>query len=64
MKRSICFWRKLRFHWRRSPSNKVVTVEEELDGIDIVGIGNLMHLSRPMFIDEECGNIKVVLDGG
>ena len=45
-------------------SNKVVTVEEELDGIDIDDIGKLLDLPRLMFIDEECGNLKVVLDGG
>ena len=32
-------------------------VEEELDGIDIDGIGNLVDLPRLMFIDEECGNL-------
>ena len=45
-------------------SNKVVTVEEELDGIDIDDIRNLLDLPGLMFIDEECGNLKVVLDGG
>ena len=39
-------------------------VEEELDGIDIDGIENLVDLPRLMFIDEECGNLKVVADGG
>ena len=43
--------------------DKVVTVEEELDGIDIDGIGNLVDLHRLMFIDEEYGNVKIVLDG-
>ena len=46
-----------------NPSNKVVTVEEELDGIDIDGIGNLVALPRLVFIDEECGNLKLVVDG-
>ena len=58
------FWKKSRFHWRKNPSNKVATVEEELDGINIDDIGNLMDFPRLMFIDEECGNIKVVVDGG
>ena len=58
------FWKKSRFHWRKNPSKKVVTVEEELDGINIDDIGNLMDFPRLMFIDEECGNIKVVVDGG
>ena len=39
-------------------------VEEELDGIDIYGIGKLVYLPRLMFIDEECGNLKIVVDGG
>ena len=39
-------------------------VKEELDGTDIDGIGNLVDLPRLMFIDEEWGNLKVVLDGG
>ena len=30
----------------------------------IDGIGNLMDLPRLMFLDEECGNLKVVVDGG
>ena len=46
-----------------NPLDKVVTVEEELDGIDIDGIGNLVDLHRLMFIDEEYGNVKIVLDG-
>ena len=28
------------------------------------GIGNLMDFPRIMFIDEECGNLKVAVDGG
>ena len=39
-------------------------VEEELDGIGIDGIGNLVGLPRLMFIDEEFGNLKVVVDDG
>ena len=46
-----------------NPLDKVVTVEEELDGIDIDGIGNLVDLHKLMFIDEEYGNVKIVLDG-
>ena len=41
-----------------NPSDKVVTVEEELDGTDIDGIGNLVDLPRLMFINEECGNLN------
>ena len=65
MKRSsFIFEKKLRFYWRRNPSNKLVTVEEELDGLDIDGIGNVVDLPRRKYIDEECGNLKVVVDGG
>ena len=42
-----------------NPSDKVVIVEEELDGI-----GNVVGLSRLMFINEECGNLQVVVDDG
>ena len=41
------------------PSNEVVIVEEEL-----AGIGNFVDLPRLMFVDEKCGNLKVVVDGG
>ena len=41
------------------PSDKVVMVEEELDGIDMGGIGNLVEI---LLIDEECGNVNVVVD--
>ena len=47
------------FLLKRKISNKVNTVEEEQDGINITGIGNLMDLAKLMFIDEECGNLKV-----
>ena len=39
-------------------------VKEELDGIDINDIGNLEDLLRIVFIHEECGNLKVFVDGG
>ena len=32
--------------------------------IDVDGIGNLMNLPRLTFMDEECGNLKVVGDCG
>ena len=38
--------------------------EEELDGIDIVDIANFVGLLRLAFTNEECGNIKVFVDGG
>ena len=58
------FRRKSRFYWRGKPSNKVNTVEEEQNGTDTDGIGNLMDLPKLMLIDEECRNHKVVVDGG
>ena len=39
-------------------------VEEELNCVDIDEIGDLENLPRFVFIDEECGNLKVVNDGG
>ena len=38
--------------------------EEELDCIDINDIGNLETLPRLAFINEECGDLIVVNDGG
>ena len=50
---------------KHNPSEKIVIVKEELDGIDIDDIGILAHLLRIVFIREECGNlVKVFLDGG
>ena len=43
---------------------KNVIVEEELDCIDIDYTGNLEDSPRLVFIDEECGNLIVVIDGG
>ena len=45
-----------------NPSDKVVMVEEELDGIDIDGIENVVDLPRLMLIKEKCGNLKDVVD--
>ena len=38
-------------------------IKEELDGIDI-DIGKVEDLLRIVFIHEECGNLKVFVDGG
>ena len=46
---------------KENPSDKVVTVEVELYVIDMNGIGNLENLPRLMFINKECGNLKVVV---
>ena len=44
------FWRRSRCYWRGKSSNKVNTVEEEQDGINITGIGNLMDLPKLIYI--------------
>ena len=44
-----------------NPSEKVVMVEEELDGTDIDDIGHLVDLPGLMLIDEECGNQTHIL---
>ena len=41
-----------------------MTVKEELDGTGVDDIGNLEDLLRIVFIYEECGNLKVFVDGG
>ena len=46
------------------PSEKIVIVEEELDGIDRNDNGKLEDLLRLVLINEECGNPKEVVDGG
>ena len=43
---------------------KKMIVEEDLDCIDTDDIGNLEDSPRFVFIDEECGNLIVVIDGG
>ena len=45
-------------------SEKVVIVEEEVDGADIDDIVNLENPSKLEFIDEECGNLIVVVNDG
>ena len=47
-----------------NPSEKIVIVKEELDGIYIRDIVNLEDLLRVVFLHEECGNLKVFVDGG
>ena len=39
-------------------------VKEELDSTDKDDTGNLEDLLRIVFIHEECGNLKVFVDGG
>ena len=38
--------------------------KEELDGIDMDDIENSEDFLRILFIHEECGNLKVLVDGG
>ena len=46
------------------PSEKVRIIEEKLHGIDIDGIRNFQDLSGRVFINEECENLKMLVDGG
>ena len=48
----------------KNPSEKVFIIAEELNCVDIDDIGNLDHLPWFVFINNECGNLKVVSDGG
>ena len=48
----------------RTTLQKIDSQEEELDVIDdIDDIGNLEDLLRKVIIHEECGNLKVLVDG-
>ena len=49
---------------KSNSSEKKFIVGEELDCIDIDDIGNLEDSPRLAFINEECGNLIVVNDGG
>ena len=57
---------KITFPWKKKTTlcKNFVTIEEELDGNDIGNIGNLEYLPWLVFVDEECGNCKLVADGG
>ena len=48
----------------KNPSEKVFIIGEELNCVDIDDTGNLDDLPWFVFIDNECGNLKVVSDGG
>ena len=65
MKRSSCFFKQNHFFIdEETSSNEIVTVEEEMDGIDKDSIENLMNLSRLRFTDEECVNLKLAVGTG
>ena len=57
----VLFSEKLASIDEDNPSEKFVTAEEELDGIDIDDIGNLEDSPRLVFIEEERANLN---DGG
>ena len=46
------------------PSEKILIVEEEINGVSTDDFGNIEDLSRLKFIDEQCGNLKVINDDG
>ena len=52
------------FNDKDNASEKVVIAEEELNCVDMDDIGNLEDLPRFVLIDEQCGNLKVVNNGG
>ena len=56
----VSFTKKIVFIAKETPqSNKFVTVEEELDGIDIDSTGNVLDLPGLMLINKEFRNLKV-----
>ena len=46
-----------------NPQEKLIIVVQEQDGICIADAEKLENLSRLVFIDNECGNANVVVDG-
>ena len=58
----LLFYKKHGFVEEDKPPENVVIVEEELNRFDIDGIENLENLPRFVFINKECGNLKVVND--
>ena len=57
-KKNHCFIEK------NNPSEKNVMVEEKLDCIDLDDTGNLEDSPRLVLINEECGYLIVVNEGG
>ena len=43
---------------------KLLQLRKKPDCVDVDGIGNVGELLRLVFINEECENLKVVVDGG
>ena len=46
-----------------NPQEKLIIVVQEQDGICIADAEKLENLPRLVFIDNECGNANVVVDG-
>ena len=49
----VLFSKKIKFSMKKTSLQKIVIVEEDLDGIDRNGIGNLDDLLRLVFINKE-----------
>ena len=60
----VLFSKKYGFIEKSSPSEKKIILKEELDCIDIDGIGNFEDSPRLVFIDGKCENLIVVSVGG
>ena len=60
----VLFSKKIKFSMKKTTLQKNIIVEEELDGVDRNGIGNLDDLLRLMLINKDCWNPHVVVDGG
>ena len=50
----VLFSQKITLIAEENPPQKIVIVEEELNGINKDGIGNLENLLRLVLINEEC----------
>ena len=64
LRSSFIFKKNHGFIQEGNPSEKVVIVEEELNGLNTDDIENLKDSLRFVFIDEEFENLIVVNDGG
>ena len=59
---STFIFEKTRFHWRRQTFRKRCYRWGRTKPFDINDIENLQNLPRFVFIDKECGNLKLVND--
>ena len=60
----VLFSNKIKFSMKKTSLQKIVIVEEDLDGIDRNGIGNLNDLLRLVLINKEWWNSNIVVHGG